>query len=72
MIFIIALTFIIVLFILIDLVPVFKQKQWLIFWVYTILTAIVYVSALLIVVDIKIPSPAPLIKEIVTKVWGLG
>lgn len=72
MIFLIALTFIIILFIFIDLVPVFKEKQWLIFWIYTLLTLVVFVSALLIELDVKMPTPAPLMKKVVTAIWGLG
>lgn len=72
MIFIIVITFIIILFILIDLIPVYKEKQWLIFWAYTLLTLVVFISALLIELDVKMPTPAPLIKKVVTAIWGLG
>ncbi len=72
MIFIIVITFIIILFILIDLIPVYKEKQWLIFWAYTLLTLSVFISTLLIELDVKMPTPAPLIKKVVTAIWGLG
>lgn len=71
MIFILLITLIIILFILIDLVPVAKEKQWLIFWVYTSLIVLVYVSALLIELEIKIPSPAVPLKKIIETILGL-
>ena len=59
------------LFVIFDLIPIYKQKKWKVFWVYTILFAFSYVNHLLFTLGVKIPSPAVPIKKVVSFIFGL-
>lgn len=71
MIMIIFYSFLYVLFIFVDLVPIYRDKKWKLFWVYSIITVVSYIMIILISVDVKIPSPAPIIKKAVTSIFNL-
>lgn len=71
MIFIIAITFTCIFFVLVDLVPMYQKKQWWVFWVYSIMIALTYILTILIALDVKIPSPANPLKKAVTAIWGI-
>lgn len=60
-----------ILFIFIDLIPAYKNKQNKLFWIYSILLAFSYVILILISLDVKIPSPSPLIKKVVSTIFNL-
>lgn len=66
----ITITFICIFFILIDLVPIYQKKQWLLLWVYSAMILFVYLINILIAAGIRIPSPAAPLKKIVTAIWG--
>lgn len=68
----VILLFTIIVFIFIDLVPLYKQQQWMSFWVYTIFMAIALALAVMIELKIDIPSPAVPIKNFVTALFGPG
>jgi putative effector of murein hydrolase len=61
----------IIIFIFIDLIPLYKEKKWMSFWVYATVLGIVFVIALLLAFNIKIPSPADPLKEIIVVIWGI-
>lgn len=72
MILLIFYTFIYILFVIIDLIPLYENKQWKLFCTYTSLLLISYTLLILIVLDIKIPSPAMPIKNAVSAIFGLS
>jgi hypothetical protein len=53
-----------------EFIPLYKQKQWSDFWVNSILGAISITLALLLSFDIKIPSPARSILDVVNTISG--
>lgn len=71
MILILAVTIVCTLFILLDLVPIYRNKQWWEFWVYLTMIAVVYVLILFIAAGVKIPSPAVPLKKIVSVILGI-
>lgn len=60
-----------VLFVLFDLVPRIKEKQWKEFWIYTVLISAAYVIHILIALSIKLPSPSEPIKMLVQLIFGI-
>lgn len=66
----VANTFICLFLILNELVPIYQKKQWLPFWIYTVLMSFEYILVFLCFVGIKIPSPAAPIKRIVSAILG--
>ncbi|PYG87774.1 hypothetical protein LY28_01794 [Ruminiclostridium sufflavum DSM 19573] len=59
------------LFVLFDLIPLYRKKKRKAFWIYIILIFFAYTSHVLYILDIKIPSPATPIKKLVIYIWGL-
>lgn len=59
-------------FVIIDLIPMFRDKRWKSFWTYTVLLLTAYVLIFLIVLDIKIPSPTVPIKKMITALFGVS
>lgn len=57
-------------FVLIDVIPIVKNKQWKIFVIYSTLTVTAYILTVLTELGIKLPSPSNPIKEIVTTIIG--
>jgi hypothetical protein len=54
----------------IQLVPLYKNKQWRDFWVNLSISALSFVVAALLSLNIKIPSPAEPIKNFITAFFG--
>lgn len=53
-----------------DLVPVYKNKQWKVFWIYvTIMVFHLFVS-ILIRLNVTIPSPATPLENLVRSIFG--
>ena len=59
------------LFIIIELVPLFRQKKWMAFWTYLILISFSYINEILINLDIKIPSPNIIINKLLVFIFRL-
>lgn len=59
------------IYILWDLVPIYKQKQWKVFWIYTIILFLDFILALLTALDIPIPSPSFPVKKMIYTILGL-
>jgi hypothetical protein len=53
-----------------EFVPLYKQKQWKDLWVNAGLGLFSLCIAVLLCFDIKIPSPADPIKDVITSVFG--
>ena len=64
-------TLTIALFIIIELVPLFRKKKRMAFWTYLILISISYIIELLINLDIKIPSPNIIINKLIILIFRL-
>ncbi len=58
-------------FIVTDLTAIYQNRQWKLFWVYSAMTVSVCALAILIAADIKVPSPAVPLKNIVTAIFGV-
>lgn len=68
---VVSISLVCTLFILIDLVTIYRNKQWWTFGVYSTMLVFVYVLTLLIASGIKIPSPAIPLKKIISAIYGL-
>ena len=62
--------FICIFYIFVDLVPVYKKRQLLLFWVYTLMMTLVLVLTMLISSGARIPSPAVPLERMVSKIFG--
>lgn len=69
---IVIFSVIVTFFVIFDLIPIFQQKQFKAFWVYIILISFSYILSLLLVIDIKLPSPAEPLKKLVSFVFGIN
>jgi len=58
-------------FILIDLVPIYKKKQWNYVWFYSIIVLISFTISILDKFDFTIPSPAEPIEKLIRFVFGI-
>lgn len=56
--------------ILIDVIPIIKNKQWKVLTVYSIITTAAYIFTVLTELGIKVPSPANPLKQIVGTIVG--
>ncbi len=61
-----------IFFVFIDLIPLYQSKCWKLFWTYSILMTVSYIIIFLIVLEVKIPSPAVPIKKAVSAIFGLS
>lgn len=61
----------VVSYILVDLIPVYRDKQWGVFWFYSAAMAFVLFIAICISQDIKLPSPAITLKKVISAIFGL-
>lgn len=64
---VIAVYFLLVFF---EFKPLYKQKLWHDFWVNVVLGTFSFTIAILLSVDVKIPSPERPIRELVTSIFG--
>ncbi len=53
-----------------EFVPLYKQQLWLDFWVNSALWTFSFIIAVLISLNINIPSPASPIRDVVTPLFG--
>lgn len=67
----VMITFAITFFILLDLIPIYQNKLWKLFWVYSAMMVFLYVLTIFIALDIKLPSPATPLKNAVTTIFGV-
>lgn len=57
-------------YVLTDLMPVYKKKQWNVFWAYISILSLDFVMVLLLAMNVPLPSPSLPIKKIVTTIFG--
>lgn len=60
-----------VVLIMIDVIPLYQNQQWLSFFVYISLLVIAVVISILLDRSFNVPSPADFIEKIIIFVWGL-
>lgn len=53
-----------------DLIPLYKQKLWRDFWVSAVLGTFSFTIAILLCLNVKIPSPEKPIREFITSIFG--
>lgn len=68
---IVVFLFTVSLYIFGDLIPLFKQKQWKVFWIYTIILSLDFILVILTALDVPIPSPSFPMKKIILSIFGL-
>ncbi len=58
-------------FVIIDLIPMYQNKEWISFFLSVSLLVIALILVVLIDLKVKIPSPSDYIEKIVTFIFGL-
>ncbi|NLO99309.1 MAG: hypothetical protein GX386_03330 [Clostridiaceae bacterium] len=58
-------------FVIIDLIPMYQNKEWISFFLSVSLLIISLILVVLIDLKVKIPSPSDYIEKIVTFIFGL-
>lgn len=53
-----------------EFIPLYKQKLWNDFWVNAIIGFFSFMVAVLLCLDVKIPSPVRPIRELITSIFG--
>lgn len=59
-------------FVIADLIPLYQNKRLKLAWTYSSILLISYTLLILIVLEVKIPSPAVPIKNVITAIFGLS
>jgi len=59
------------IFIIIDLIPIYKNEEWMNFFLSASLLVVALILAVLMDLKIEIPNPSDYIEKIVTFVFGL-
>lgn len=58
------------LLVVFEFIPLYKQKLWRDFWANTVIGIFSFTIAVLLSLDVKIPSPIKLIQEFITTIFG--
>ncbi|MHB8065981.1 MAG: hypothetical protein ACYDG2_25745 [Ruminiclostridium sp.] len=58
------------LLVIYEFIPLYKQKLWHDFWTNAVLGVFSFTVAILLCLDVKIPSPAKPIQELITSIFG--
>jgi hypothetical protein len=53
-----------------EFIPLYKQKLWKDFWSNAVLWTLSFTAAILLSLNIKIPSPSPFIKNMIGSIMG--
>lgn len=61
----------IALFIIIELIPIFREKKWKVFWTYIVLVLFSYINDICYLFDINVPSPHLLINKLIALIFRL-
>jgi len=54
-----------------DIIPIYKAEKHRVFWGYVSMFAFSYIVFLLILLDVKLPSPAEPLRKAVTFIFGV-
>jgi len=69
--FLILVAIVLVIYIPVDLIPVWRKKQWALFWFYLVITAFSVVLSICILLKITLPSPVIVLKKVITAILGI-
>ena len=58
------------LLVIFELIPLFRKKLWCDFWVYTVIGILSFAIAVLLCLEVKIPSPVKPIRDFVVSIFG--
>lgn len=53
-----------------EFIPLYRQKLWSDFWAYTAIGIFSFTIAILLCLDVKIPSPVKPIRELIVSIFG--
>lgn len=53
-----------------EFIPLYKQKLWKDFWIDIVLWSLSFTAAILLCLNVKIPSPERPIREFITYIFG--
>jgi hypothetical protein len=53
-----------------EFIPLYKQKLWRDFWANTVIGIFSFTIAILLCLDVKIPSPVKPIRELIISIFG--
>lgn len=59
------------LYLIFDLLPIYRNKEWKVFWIYLTIIFTAFVFHVLTLFDVDIPSPTKPIKQLVYFIFGL-
>lgn len=54
-----------------ELIPIYMEKQWKMFWMYSVMLFVAWCINLLMALDVRIPSPSVFISKITALIIGL-
>ena len=60
------------IFIFVDLIPLFKKKDWMPFWIYTVILTVAFALTVAFSFNVKIPSPSYPIEVFIKYLVGLS
>lgn len=60
-----------IFFVMTDLIPLYMQKRMGFFWSWLSMMLISFVVIALVMLNVKVPGPSPLIKRVVIAIFGL-
>lgn len=58
-------------FVLIDLIPLSRQKEWKVFSIYIAFMVIIFAFSILLGMEADIPSPSEPLERIISYIFGL-
>lgn len=58
------------LLVIYEFIPLYKKKIWHDFWTNAILTGLSFTSAILLSLDVEIPSPEEPIRDLIVSIFG--
>ena len=59
------------LFIIIELIPIFREKKWKVFWTYLVLITFSFIIDICNILGINVPSPHLLINKLIVLIFRL-
>ena len=60
-----------IILVVFELIPIYKDKDKKLFWVYSLVLISTYIIHMLIIIGIKVPSPADPIEYFIITILGL-
>lgn len=69
---IIICTAVYIFLIVFELIPIYRNKEWKLFWIYSIILFITYTVTIAYSLGVSVPSPAGPIKNLVTAIFKVA